>query len=1256
MTTLLRDVIDIPEQAGAEDYVLRLTDSVGHGAAERTIAEYVVTPALAESFDTALGLIGESLRSGVSRGAFLTGSFGSGKSHFMAVLYALLEREPAARAKAALQPIIAKHDRDLDGRNILPLAFHLLGAESMEEALFDSYLRQIRARHPEAPLPAIHRSDKLLHDADRLRADLGDAKFFQRLNDGRDESSNGDQADPWSAVLGPESGGWDGSSYDQARAAAPANSERLKLTSALTSTMFTGYTEAADYVDLDVGLAAISTHAKALGYDAVVLFLDELVLWLAFAVHDPGFFRRESQKLSKLVESSTGRRDIPLISFVARQMDLRRWFADAGASGAEQEALDQAFKHQEGRFGTITLGDANLPYVAHQRLLRPKDDTAAEILNDAFTSIDRRPDVWDVLLDGVNTDSTNRGSDERAFKLTYPFSPALISTLRSLASVMQRERTALKVMQQMLVDRRDTLTVNDLVPVGDSFDYIVQGNTALDTEASALFKSATRLYEEKFRPLLLRNHGLDAEALHDNRSTLPSGFRADDRLVKTLLLSAVAPNVPALKALTGARLASLNHGSIVSPLPGGEASTVLARVRAWARDIPELHIDGSDLNPTIRVQLADVDYESIVERAKGEDNEGRRRELIKSLISESLGIDLSRADLQNAYGRDVIWRGSKRRVEVIFGNVRDSSWLSDDHFLASPGTWRIIIDYPFDEQGHSGAEDFQRLDELQARNVQSQTIVWLPRFLSDEPLRSLRRLVILNWLLDGPGDRWQSHADHLNEEGRALAKNILESNRNTMRRNVEDAIQQAYGAATPRPGTLIDDPGHLRTLVSLDRSFDPRDPSGATLGAAFEGLVGQAFDATYPAHPHFEPEDQEVRIPQLKAVASHIARAAADKERRVELQGDQFAVRRIAGPLGVGTASEMHYILGDDRFSWGGEIERALGRRQLDGASAEAPVTVGELRAWIDALEPRHGLRPEVSDLVIITWAALRQRAWYQHGAPIATVPDPGSLQASMELRTQPLPSSSDWAAAVSIAASLLGIKVSLHMTAPTVAEFVARVKEEIARLSGPGRELVAALEMAYGKVGVPGEPEPDRLKTARTTSDLVQRLRQLDGVPVVETLAASGLANHATSAGKSLQSAEAVTHSLTSFDWTHLGPLLQAMQSEGLARDEAASAILRLRDALKSNEFAAPIAQALRAAEEDSWEWLQRQQTPHTPPQPQPPLAPTLPDKGNGVRTTPVTVTRAIDGNDEVVLDHLRQFLRQHADAVVDITWRARE
>ena len=88
--------------------MLRLTDSIEPDEIARTVDEYVVTPALAEAFDAALGLVAEALTSGVSRGAFLTGSFGSGKSHFMAVLHALLRHEPAGagqgRAPAGHRP------------------------------------------------------------------------------------------------------------------------------------------------------------------------------------------------------------------------------------------------------------------------------------------------------------------------------------------------------------------------------------------------------------------------------------------------------------------------------------------------------------------------------------------------------------------------------------------------------------------------------------------------------------------------------------------------------------------------------------------------------------------------------------------------------------------------------------------------------------------------------------------------------------------------------------------------------------------------------------------------------------------------------------------------------------------------------------------------------------------------------------------------------------------------------------------------
>ncbi len=1235
MSTLLRDVLIIPERSGTEDYVLRLTDSVGGSRVTRTLDEYVVTPGLAESFDAALALVAEALGSGVSRGKFLAGSFGSGKSHFMAVLHALLRHEPAARAKTELQPIVAKHDPELQSKKVLPLVFHLLGAESMEQALFDGYLRQIRELHPGAPLPAIHQSDALLVDAERYRADVGDERFFAGLNG----EAGGRDADPWAAVLG--SGTWTRETYEAARAAAPGEPARQQLATALVTAYFTSYTAQASYVDLDTGLSAISSHAAALGYDAVVLFLDELVLWLAFSVQDREFFRRESQKLTKLVESSTGGREIPLISFVARQMDLRRWFADAGASGAEQEALETAFRHQEGRFpAPIVLGDDNLPYVARQRLLQRRSADADRLLRDAFDRLDRRSDVWDVLLDGVNTDERHRGADEAAFRLTYPFSPALVSTLRSLASVMQRERTALKVMQQMLVERRDVLTVDDVIPVGDAFEYVVEGREVLDSQVAALFRSATALYRDKLRPILLTTHGVTLDQVQ-NGDLLPAGYRADDRLAKTLLLSAVAPKVPALKELTAARLASLNHGSITSPLPGAEVAIVLAKVRDWHRTVPEIHISGDSRNPTIRVRLSDVDYESIVDKAKSEDNEGRRRELLKDLVRDALGLQTRDADVFGAYAQTVVWRGSRREVDIVFGNVRDTSWLSDDHFRARPQTWRLVVDFPFDEHGHSAAEDLARLDQLTGSGFQDHTLVWLPRFLSEERIRDVRRLVVLDWLLTGAGERWTSHADHLSEVDRVQAKAILESQRTALRESLRRAIQEAYGAAAPSTGTLVDDAAHDRVLVSLDRALTLARPVGADLAAAFSHLVDQAFSSQYPGHPRFEPADAEITGRELATTYAYVEKAVADRDGRVFLEpGDRAAVRRVANPLQLGSAGETHFLFGDDRFrSWAAEFEIAAGRAGLRPQDAVSVVTV---REWIDGMTPALGLRDEVADLVVLAWAALRQRAWYRHGTPVVPPPKPGALTGDMELRPDPLPDPGEWDTAVGRVGTLFGIPSSRYLTAPAVGELAEKLFTEARSQSDAAAVLESRLADAYERVALTAEGA-QRLATARAATALLSALRaSRDRVALVHALATTGDPAQDAAVARSLSSAASVSSALSGYRWERLRPMLDAEATD----PEAARALAGLRTALRSDEIVTSLPAGLRAFEDELFRWLEARR-PLPPPPPPPPPRPTTASGGVTLR----------DGQAPArVLDELQAFLDAHPDVPVRVEWRVEE
>lgn len=94
------------------------------------------------------------------------------------------------------------------------------------------------------------------------------------------------------------------------------------------------------------------------------------------------------------------------------------------------------------------------------------------------------------------------------FRKVYPFSPALVQTLIAVSSVLQRERTALEVMMQLLVERRDILTLGDIVPVGDLFDVIAHGDEAFSQEMAIHFDNAKRLYHQKLLPLLEKQHGI----------------------------------------------------------------------------------------------------------------------------------------------------------------------------------------------------------------------------------------------------------------------------------------------------------------------------------------------------------------------------------------------------------------------------------------------------------------------------------------------------------------------------------------------------------------------------------------------------------------------------------------------------------------------------------------------------------------------------------------------------------------------------
>ena len=306
--TTIADIFDLPERVHQGDYVLRLSEGVED--AEGTLNDYVVTPQLVRCFEGALSLIGSAVRENTSKGAYLHGSFGSGKSHFMAVLTLLLREEARARSIPELAGAVAKANVWTTGRQFLVVPYHMIGAASMESAILGHYAEHVRAEHPAAPTPGFYQADHLFEDARNLRSSMGDEAFFRTLNERVRGGTDG--ASGWGAL----GSGWDAASFDAALEAPPLDDERLRLVGDLIDAFFSAArtVDARDgerFVSLDEGLAVMSRHAQALGYDALILFLDELILWLASHAADSAFIHREGQKIAKLVEATQADRPIP---------------------------------------------------------------------------------------------------------------------------------------------------------------------------------------------------------------------------------------------------------------------------------------------------------------------------------------------------------------------------------------------------------------------------------------------------------------------------------------------------------------------------------------------------------------------------------------------------------------------------------------------------------------------------------------------------------------------------------------------------------------------------------------------------------------------------------------------------------------------------------------------------------------------------------------------------------------------------------
>jgi hypothetical protein len=195
------------------------------------------------------------------------------------------------------------------------------------------------------------------------------------------------------------------------------------------------------------GLKRLARHVRAQGFGGVALLIDELLLWLAEKAGED--FVTAINDMNTIVDFS-GRREVPILVIFARQRNIREFFPDLTNQDRIQERVD----HHAKRFEVTQLQDVELRYIVAGRVLRQKKDPAA-----IAAAIEEVQVTYKRVLDDLVGES-----GVEILRDVYPFHPALIDVLVDVSNLMQRERSALRLLYELLANNR-SLPLGHLLPV-----------------------------------------------------------------------------------------------------------------------------------------------------------------------------------------------------------------------------------------------------------------------------------------------------------------------------------------------------------------------------------------------------------------------------------------------------------------------------------------------------------------------------------------------------------------------------------------------------------------------------------------------------------------------------------------------------------------------------------------------------------------------------------------------------------------------
>lgn len=809
-----------PEDIRAMGFVVKLRElDPDSEEVEQLVRDYVVTPAVAKELPRILDDMKQVFDRGEEYGRFIHGSFGSGKSHFMTMLSLLVEgatpawkkfrpllnaHHDAQQAKSSSKGAeTADHETWLSKAGLLVVRIHMLSVRGkktgFDRAVYEGFNAALKRRGKQ-PFEFLN-VDAIFDEVRREAQEYGDV-VWKRLEA---ESIVGGRED-FEAIAG--------------------GSIQAKERFVRTWLEYKGRDAADAGIDprWSEGLKRMAEHAKAQGFGGIVLMIDEFLLWLAEKSGQE--FVAEINNLNVIVDHNTGQRPAPIFVFVARQRNLQEFFPDLFDESKIHEHLD----HHAKRFEVTKLQDVELRHIVRGRVLRPRN---ADAVKAAVSSLsEKHSKVLPALLAGGDLDY---------LRDVYPFHPALIEMLVDVTSLMQRERSALRLLYELLVVHYPKLPLGEFLPVGSAFSAIFPESGVEASKKVELMQDIHQQYYSRLAPamaqLMKELAGEGGAEFADERG------RALDQLVKTVLLAEVSPRLKQ-GGLTIERLVQLNAVDVEGETFRGQVRVAETDLLALSQRVPDLQVAGNGKTALVRYVLGRVSLGEILERARSKvDNPAQRFKVFWSAIRLALDVANSKGFEEggpNEGDWDLSWRRTRRRGRLKLGNVREMSY---DDFAPPDGAFKILIDYPWDEPGHTVDEDRLRATNVRKKQGLVHTVCWLPRHMSPTELGVLTELAAVRYLLSDAGQEDLLETLGPQDKGKVLDQAGIRQK--TLEGQLDDLLKEVYVRH-----------GEFFALISDVDSSRPRE----TLAENLEHIAALLMDRRYPQHPTFlaEPKKQDL--------------------------------------------------------------------------------------------------------------------------------------------------------------------------------------------------------------------------------------------------------------------------------------------------------------------------------------------------------------------------------------------------------------